>query len=48
MSIAVSPTGSGNEPERRNGPFSIVTDGKNTPAAVLDESTFGYKYDVIP
>lgn len=29
-------------------PFSIVTDGKNTPAKVLDESTFGYKYDIVP
>lgn len=29
-------------------PFSLKTDGKNTPASILDESVLGYKYDVVP
>lgn len=29
-------------------PFSFKTNGKNTPASVLDESALNYKYDVVP
>lgn len=29
-------------------PFSFKTDGKNTPASVLDESALQYQYDVLP
>lgn len=29
-------------------PFSVRTDGRNTPASVLTEEVLGYKYDVVP
>jgi len=29
-------------------PFSIRTDGKNTPKSMLNETDLGYKYDVLP
>lgn len=29
-------------------PFQIRTDGRNTPASVLDEAVLNYRYDVVP
>lgn len=45
------PTGAGPHGTNLNDvmePFSIRTDGVNTPAKVLTEQQLGYKYDVVP